>query len=614
MVYKAVISALLVLLAVQASVVAAAAGLGPGRGEWTVESPEKHGLSSAALEAAAKQIGVTANERYCLTVVKDGVIVHETYFSNTSASIYETDSLGKTATAALIGILVEDGLLDIDTPIREYGVPSNLAVWNASGVNYFENVTLRHILAQSSGYGTVPPGSKMTYDSDLYIQHISYTITEIVKKNLAMQGAYEYAKKKFAVPLGIPTLYDFDGTGVDISAGGGQMMSCREIAKVAQVIVNRGVWLDENDKPYQMANANYLEQMLQPAFPGVIDGYGLLTWLNTDMTKKTASGADRAHCCAPRWANGKGTTPPGVLFATCCENAPNYTAHTIPCDPQLPVLPERPCADTPQADCVKACDPSEYVVTQNLGDSFPATDKIFGQSEHIGFGMGQFAKYTYIDTERNITVSSFGQSTGHSLDCLGGYNDGYTLSLIWKALAPVFDNATTPSSEDISTPSAKAQLVGTSNRVGGDRTRESLMALTTARPSTTTNDTFVGSCTCTCPPGEGFGKCFNVPKADVVTPPANGDSCPTSVEAKLPNAYDWCPAVGYPSQCMPWQVGQNTCGTEYVMVTPCAFVGDSKTLATAGCRRLIPQAWGDHCVWSTVACQPTPFFPPPYDL
>ena len=30
------------------------------------------------------------------------------------------------------------------------------------------------------------------------------------------------------------------------------MMSCREIAKVGQLILNRGKWLDENNAPYQV--------------------------------------------------------------------------------------------------------------------------------------------------------------------------------------------------------------------------------------------------------------------------------------------------------------------------------------------------------------------------
>ena len=90
----------------------------------------------------------------CLLVAKDGVIIHETYFSNTSESLYETDSLGKTSTAVLMGIPVHDGDIDIDTPIVQYGVKPQ-AIWNASGPNYFENVTLRHILAQVQRLGGV---------------------------------------------------------------------------------------------------------------------------------------------------------------------------------------------------------------------------------------------------------------------------------------------------------------------------------------------------------------------------------------------------------------------------------------------------------------------------
>lgn len=611
------------------ALVAAVAGdpLGPGRGNWTVEDPEAHGLSSKLLAAAAEQIRVTANERYCLTVTKDGVIVHESYFSNTSSSLYETDSLGKTATAVLVGMAVQQGLVDIDTPIKKYGVSPTLAVWNASGTDYFDVVTMRHLLGQSSGYGTVAPGSKMTYDSDNFIQHISYTLTAIAKKQ-GMAGAYEWAKKAFAVPMGIPDFYDYDETGIDVSAGGGQMMSCREIAKVGQLILNRGKWLDENNAPYQAADPKYLEQMFQPVFPGVVDGYGFLNWLNTDMTKKTADGKDRAHCCAPRWANGHGSDAPGAPFATCCVAAKNYTGHSIPCDSTLPVLPERPCSSTPQAKCEKASDPSEYVVTQNLGDSFPEADKIPGQSESLGFGMGQFAKYIYVDTERNITVSTFGQSIGQSLDCDKGYNDGYTLSLIWKALAPVFDKGLTTDEKAAWTQkqaggsftASPAPELGTSNRAGGDITRASLETMAqehTDIRSAGAADDFAGSCTCQCPPGQGFGKCFDVPKADVgIVPPKEGGICPFKVSRKLPKAYDWCPAIGYPVQCTLSQIGSNVCDADQVMVQKCQLVPGSTQLASAGCRDHEQGPWGTYpgCHWSKTPCSYNPFFPPPYDL
>ena len=93
------------------------------------DAPEKHGLSSAALAEAAAEVEQTTPYRYCLLVAKDGVIVHESYFHNTSDSVYETDSLGKSVTSALMGIPVAEGLLDIDTPIKQYGVVPQ-AIWS----------------------------------------------------------------------------------------------------------------------------------------------------------------------------------------------------------------------------------------------------------------------------------------------------------------------------------------------------------------------------------------------------------------------------------------------------------------------------------------------------
>ena len=50
-----------------------------------------------------------------------------------------------------------------------------------------------------------------------------------------------------------------------------------------------------------------------------------------------------------------------------------------------------------------------------------------------------------------------------------------------------------------------------------------------------------GSCTCTCPPGRGFGVCFEMPAG---TPPHDA-----SCNVHLPQAAAFCPAVGVPKQC-----------------------------------------------------------------
>ena len=82
--------------------------LGPGKGAWMEEPAAAHGLSAKLLSKAAEEVRLRAPNRYCLLVVKDGVIVHETYYANTSESVYESDSLAKTTTAAVsVGLFTE---------------------------------------------------------------------------------------------------------------------------------------------------------------------------------------------------------------------------------------------------------------------------------------------------------------------------------------------------------------------------------------------------------------------------------------------------------------------------------------------------------------------------
>ena len=161
-------------------------------------------------------------------------------------------------------------------------------------------------------------------------------------------------------------------------------------------------------------------------------------------------------------------------------------------------------------------------------------------------------RYMWVDEERNITVSTFGQSIGHSLGCNKGYDDGYTLSLVWRALAKAFK--VKPTAEEVrkamQTEAVEAPFKGTP-RAAGDRTRASvreekqLHERKAAAAKEQGAAAFAGSCTCTCPPGEGFGKCFNIPKSDVLLPPTEGGACPHKVTNALPPAYDWCPAIAY---------------------------------------------------------------------
>ena len=109
--------------------------------------------------------------------------------------------VGKTTTAALFGVAVEEGLIDIDKPLQDYGVkPTTHWEDGHSWGSFFPKVTAKSLLAQAGGYGVVEPGSEFTYDSQEYIQHLSYALTAVS----ANKSALQYAREKFAVPMGMP--------------------------------------------------------------------------------------------------------------------------------------------------------------------------------------------------------------------------------------------------------------------------------------------------------------------------------------------------------------------------------------------------------------------------
>lgn len=167
------------------------------------------------------------------------------------------------------------GLIDIDKPLAEYGVKPATSDGGSgpqferghSWGSFWPNVTVRSLLAQSSGYGVVPPGSSFTYDSQEYIQHLSYALAAVVPGG----DVLKWARANYAVPLGFDSFFDYDDVQPDqggpqqISAGGGQMVTCREMARFGQLIVNRGKWLDKSGQPYQLADPKHIEALTQPA-------------------------------------------------------------------------------------------------------------------------------------------------------------------------------------------------------------------------------------------------------------------------------------------------------------------------------------------------------------
>lgn len=283
----------------------------------------------------------------------------------------------------------------------------------------------------------------------------------------------------------------------------------------------------------------------------------------------------------------------------------------MPCEPGLPTVPDH-CGEESSPQCANESDPSTYVSSTTLGESFPDADKPRRFPGMVGMGMGQFAKYTYLVPEKNLSVTTIGQSVGASLGCDSAYDDGFVLSLVWHALEPAI-MAAKPAPPARQHP-VRAEAPEGTPRPGGDRTWATLRRQAAApRPThDAAGEKITGSCVCACPPDQGFGKCFDSTYSGAA--PAEGGACPASLLAKLPPASDFCPAVGQPAQCLAEHSGRDVCpiADSWVsgpMLHPCSRVPRTQQLATASCQYLAGRKW-DWCTWQNSPCDFSPYFPP----
>jgi hypothetical protein len=214
-----------------------------------------------------------------------------------------------------------------------------------------------------------------------------------------------------------------------------------------------------------------------------------------------------------------------------------------------------------------------------------------------------------------------GFTFGKSMGCPGGYDDGFTLSMIWRTLA----SALQPHHENTTATSTTSSGGGTNTQVQRARSNESMV--------TTVSRAGAGSCRCYCPPGQvgvlvpthslclpnliccfcqGFGRCVNASSAS---------SCRDSSLIGAPALF--CPNIGVVHQCISpadsdvdicnrtemqqWQKGHGVANC--TQTRRCALEPAAKMLATAACV-CTPTKWSG-CEWNFEPCPwNSPYFPP----
>lgn len=270
--------------------------------DWpTGELPE--GIDRAAIDDAVDTAfgapDATARLR-SVVVVHGGQIVYERYHPLDGAEVvYDSFSVAKSFTSALIGLLVDDGRMDLDEhPARPEWPPGDPRT----------AIALRDLLQMSSGLTwaeeyspasmplrmiTAPDAAHYVADQPLEAEpgtHFEYsTGTTALLVGLAAdelggcEQANAFFEQRLLDPIGITSEeLMLDGRGCWLG-GLGANMTTRDFARFGLLYLRGGTWDGE-----QILSTDWIDETRVPA--PAQPGYGLQWWLGADGTSFSAEG------------------------------------------------------------------------------------------------------------------------------------------------------------------------------------------------------------------------------------------------------------------------------------------------------------------------------------
>lgn len=201
-----------------------------------------------------------------LLVIQDDVIRYENYFfGGDEATVFSSNSMGKSFVSALMGFAVADGFIDsVNDPLGKYipefvgtdleNIPIKACLQMASGIDFDEDTDMNSFSMRTlmgtpameviAGYGVQEP--PFTYRRYLSIN------TEIlgqVIKNATGKGLGEYMEEKLWTRIGSAhNAYWTLNNGTEL-ANGGLSISLRDYARFARLYLHEGNWNGEQLLP-----------------------------------------------------------------------------------------------------------------------------------------------------------------------------------------------------------------------------------------------------------------------------------------------------------------------------------------------------------------------------
>ena len=262
--------------------------------EWTVSTPEEHGMDSAVLSGARDYAAEPGRRTQGVVIVRHNVIVAEWYFGTADAETPATSwSVAKSFAGALVGIAINAGkIAGLDRSLTDY-----YPEW--AGTDKAE-ITLRQVLSMTSGLEWKEGYEGDTSDSDvmrmIFIEtdqlafaaghglahepgsYWSYSSGDSMLLSGVLEGATgvtvsAYAEEVLFSRIGMKNvIWDSDQAGHTLTYCCINTPS-REFAKFGLLFLRQGKWGDE-----QVVPAEWVKESTRPS-QDLYTGYGYQWWL-----------------------------------------------------------------------------------------------------------------------------------------------------------------------------------------------------------------------------------------------------------------------------------------------------------------------------------------------
>ncbi len=270
------------------------------------------GLTSILDEAFAETDPSQPRNTKAVVVIHEGELIAEKY-----AEGVEVDtpligwSMTKSVTALITGLLVKDGLLDIEAPApvpqwqTEEGDPRaeitlDQLLRMSSGLEFDEtytgNTDVFFMLALEPDAAVFAASKPLAGPPDTIWSYSSGTTNIIAAINHRAAGgtaqeAYTYSQSRLFRPLGIGTATIETDSGGTFIGSSYMYASARDWARLGQFVLQDGVWEGE-----QLLPEGWVEYLITPTKTAEANRYGAQFWLNRDPTDTEA---ERAYPSLP---------------------------------------------------------------------------------------------------------------------------------------------------------------------------------------------------------------------------------------------------------------------------------------------------------------------------